>query len=66
MLKNISKLECTIGDKTIQLFCDMDTPTSHVKEALFQFGKFIGHIEDEVKKLSEKTNIEPIEQKIEA
>lgn len=50
MLKNISKLEIVIGEKVYQLLCEVDSPLEHVKEALFQFGKFVGHIEDSVKK----------------
>lgn len=48
MLKNISKLECQIENKTYQFICDMDAPLTHVKEALFQFLKYVGQIEDAV------------------
>ena len=49
MLKNLSKLEVKVGDKVYQLLCEMDSPLEHVKEALFQFSKFVGHVEDQVK-----------------
>ncbi len=49
MLKNIVKLECAIGEKQYQLLCDNDSPLTNVKEALFQFLKYIGQIEDQVK-----------------
>ncbi len=49
MLKNLSRLECKIGEKVYQLMCDMDSPLEHVKEALFQFSKYIGSVEDSVK-----------------
>jgi len=49
MLKNISKLEVIIEGKTIQLLCDSDTPTTSIKEALFQYLKFIGQFEDAAK-----------------
>lgn len=36
--------------------CDQDSPLHHVKEALFQFQKYIGQIEDQVKAQAEVTN----------
>ena len=53
MLKNISKLEIQIAEKVYQLLCDSDSPIHHVKEALFQFQKYIGHIEDKAKEQAE-------------
>jgi hypothetical protein len=49
MLSSISKLELAIAGKTYQLLCDADSPLEHVKEVLFQFTKFVGQIEDQVK-----------------
>ncbi len=49
MLKNISQLEVMIKDKFYRLNCDIDSPLEHVKEALFQFQKYIGYIEDQIK-----------------
>lgn len=49
MLKNVSKLEHKIGDKVYHLLCDTDSPLVDVKEALFEFVKFIGKIEDDAK-----------------
>lgn len=49
MLKNISRLEMKIGEKIYHLMCDIDSPLEHVKEALFQFQKYIGQIEDNIK-----------------
>lgn len=46
MLKNVSKLEIVISEKTYQFICDCDCPLSDVKECLFQFQKYIGQIED--------------------
>jgi len=54
MLKNISRLECIVNDKIFHLFCDMDSPLDCVKEALFQFQKYIGQVEDAVKKQKEE------------
>ena len=47
MLKNISKLECKVNDKEFVFLCDNDSPTTCVKEALLQFIKFVGNIEDQ-------------------
>ena len=49
MLKNISKLECIIENKTYNFLCDTDASLTHVKEALFQFLKYVGQVEDQVK-----------------
>lgn len=49
MLKNISRLECKIGEKIYHLTCDSDSPLVEVKEAIFQFSKYIGHVEDQIK-----------------
>lgn len=68
MLKNISRLECKIGEKIYHLSCDFDSPLTEVKEAIFQFSKYIGHIEDQIKAQEEakkvqedvQSNVEPI------
>lgn len=57
MLKNISRLECKVNDKTYQLLCDMDSPIEHVKEALFQFQKYIGFVEDQIKQQQEEKKL---------
>ncbi len=49
MLKNISKLEITVGQKVFQFFCDNDAPLGDVKEAIFQFQKYVGMVEDNIK-----------------
>ncbi len=49
MLKNVIQLEHKIADKIITLTCSADTALEHVKDALFQFTKFVGSIEDQVK-----------------
>ncbi len=49
MLKNVSKLEIQLEGRSYQLFCDSDSPLNHVKEALFQFLKYVGQVEDAVK-----------------
>lgn len=53
MLKNIVKLEHKIADKLYTFILDNDSPLEHVKEVLFQFQKYIGQIEDQVKSQKE-------------
>lgn len=54
MLKNLVKLEHFVADKAIHLLCDSDTPLASVKEALFNFMKYIGQVEDSIKAQQEK------------
>lgn len=49
MIKNICRLEHKVGEKIYQLLCDQDSPLVDVKEALFEFTKYVGKIEDQVK-----------------
>ncbi len=49
MLKNLSGLECQVEERIINLTCDYDCPIPHLKEAIFQFSKFVGQIEDAAK-----------------
>lgn len=49
MLKNIVRLECKVNDKDYQFTCDNDSPIEHIKEVLFQFTKYIGQLEDNIK-----------------
>lgn len=49
MLKNCTRLECVVNDKTGQFYCDMDTPLAVAKEMIFQFQKYIGLVEDQLK-----------------
>ena len=46
MLKNLCQLEFVIEDKACRFICDNDTDINVIKEALFQFQKFIGSVED--------------------
>lgn len=64
MLKNISKLEIQVGEKVFQFLCDMDSPLDNVKEALFQFQKYIGQVEDQVKAQTQKAEQQSEEPKI--
>ncbi len=65
MLKQMSKLECTIAEKKYEMHLDSDSPLQHVKEALFQFMKYVGQIEDNIlaqqkaeKELSQEQSVE--------
>lgn len=46
MIKQVSKFEIKINEKSYELFCESDSAISDCKEALFQFLKLIGQIED--------------------
>ena len=46
MLKNLVQLEHVLENKVCRFVCDNDTPINFIKEALFQFQKYIGAIED--------------------
>lgn len=64
MLKNVSSLELIIENKVYRFYCDVGSSLPHVKEALFQFQKFIGNIEDQanaMKSASEANKEEPKE-----
>lgn len=67
MLRNVSKLECKINEKFYEFVCDMDCPLEHVKEALFQFTKYIGQLEDSLKAKIEESkaqNASNVENKV--
>lgn len=62
MLKNISQLEVKIEDRIYHFLCANDSPITHVKEALFQFVKFAGQIEDAAKAAQDKSDKEKQDQ----
>lgn len=55
MLKNLSQLEHTVENKVFRFVCDNDAPIHFVKEALFQFQKYIGQIEDMAKQQQQQS-----------
>jgi len=61
MLKNITGLECNIENKIYHFTCDCDAPLNHIKEALFQFMKYIGRVEDAAKAKQEEEKSSKIE-----
>ncbi len=58
MLKNLVGIEFKIEDRVIKLICDNDCPLAYLKEALFQYQKYVGQIEDQVKATQEKNSCE--------
>ena len=53
-LKNLTRVECQVNDKLYELTCPQDSPLTDVKEALFRLTKFVGQIEDSVKKMTQE------------
>lgn len=49
MLKNLSSLVHTIGDKTYHFICDQDSPIDNVEETLFQFLNYVRQIKESIK-----------------
>lgn len=46
MEDNKYRIETKIGEKMYQMICDHDSPITDAKEAIFQFIKHLGKIED--------------------
>jgi predicted nucleotidyltransferase len=70
MHKNISKLEVVINEKSFSFLCDQDSELPLCKEALFQFLKYIGQIQDAIEDAHKATQVKDdveksIEKKIE-
>lgn len=49
MLRNTFRLEHKIGENLIYVSGDQSTSVDQLKEALFQFSKYLGQIEDNIK-----------------
>ena len=64
MIKSISRFEVKINERTYQMLCENDSPLPEAKEALFQFIKYLGQIEDAHAKAQEQTKVESIEESI--
>jgi len=62
MLKNVTQLEVLIENKSYRFICDIDSPTTHCKEALFQFNKYIGQLEDQARSSVPEISEEPIKE----
>lgn len=66
MHKNVTKLETKINGRDYLLYCEMDSPIPDAKEAVFHFIKYLGQVEDAIKKAQEaqeaqKAEVSPIE-----
>lgn len=59
MLKNLAGLECKVEEEIIKLICGTNCPLTHIKEALFQFQKHIGQIEDAAKQAEQQQQEKP-------
>jgi len=66
MLKNIVQLTVQVGEKAFHLLCDPDAPLNHVKEALFQFSKIVGDIENRAQNAANSVSQEKQEDASEA
>lgn len=53
MLKTLTTVQHVIGQNVYRLECDPASPIAEVKEALAQFMKYVGNIEDQVKAKAE-------------
>lgn len=62
MLKNLSQLEVSIEGKSYRFHCDIDSPLAAVKEALFQFQKYIGQVEDQINSQKEAEKAKKLEE----
>jgi hypothetical protein len=49
MLSQLSVFAHQIENRAFHLLCDPNSPLSHVKEALAQFMKHVGNLEDQIK-----------------
>jgi hypothetical protein len=65
MLKNLSRLEAVINDKTYHFYCDVDSQIQHAKAALFQFLGYINQVEEAAKAQQEEKSDVPVESKVE-
>jgi hypothetical protein len=66
MLKNLSQLKAVVNGKEYIYNCDIDAPLPDVKESLFQFQKYIGQIEDNIKAQMEAQAAEKEKQEADA
>lgn len=46
MISHKAHLKCTVDGKEFILICDLDANVAQGKEAIFQFQKYLGQIED--------------------
>lgn len=56
MLKNISRLEFNIGEKTYHFLCDIDAPIDHAKIALNEFSNYLVKLEASIREQQAESN----------
>ncbi len=62
MLKNMLKLEVKVEGRDYILYFENESPLVCIKEALFQYQKYLGQIEDQIKKQQEQQEQHRIEE----
>ena len=66
MLRPGFNIEFKLNDKYVSLVSSNDVPLEMVKEALFQFQKYVGQVEDSVKAQQESKKKEEESKKVES
>ncbi len=61
MISNKTQLAFTVGSRVYNFLADADSPLNEAKEALFQFIKFIGQIEDAAKAAAAKAAADAVQ-----
>lgn len=64
MIKNLTKLEHKIGEKTFHFLCDVDSTTIHVKEALYQMLGYVDSVEQAAKAQPAAAVVEPVVEEV--
>lgn len=49
MLSQLSVLAHKVGNNAYHFLCDPNSPLPEIKDALFQFTKYVGQLEDQMK-----------------
>ena len=63
MLKNIARLESIVNGKVGHFLLENDTPIDSIKEMLFQFMSYVGHLEQQHKAQLESQKAQEDQQK---
>lgn len=54
MINNLSLITVNVENKAYHLLCDPSSPISDLKQALFDIGKVVGQVEDQLKQRQEE------------
>lgn len=69
MLSQLSVLAHKVGNNAYHFLCDPNSPLPEIKDALFQFTKYVGQIEDQAKAQADaaaQSAVPVVEQAVEA